>query len=73
MYSNIDLDPNLVAQAMRLTGLRTKRALVEAGLQALILLHEQADVRDLRGRLQWKDDPAFPKEPAARTGKGERG
>ena len=70
MFSNIDLDPELVARAMQLTGLRTKRAVVEAGLQALITLNEQQEVRDLRGRLHWQgNEPATPAASAARQGR----
>lgn len=56
MPTNIDLDEGLVVQAMRLTGARTKKAVVEEGLRALIRLHEQREVRDLRGRLQWEGE-----------------
>lgn len=58
MYTNIDLDPGLVSEAMRLTGIRTKKALVEAGLRALLLLNEQREIRDLRGRLHWQSHEA---------------
>lgn len=56
MYTNIDIDPALVDEAMRRTGLRTKKALVEAGLRALVALHDQREVRDLRGRLHWQGE-----------------
>ena len=67
MLTNIDIDEKLLSEARRLTGLKTKRALVEAGLQALIRLHAQAEVRQLWGRLHWQD----PSEPE--TGKGGKG
>lgn len=58
MPTNLDLDEQLVAEALRLSGLRTKKAVVEEGLRALIRLHRQADVRRLRGSLHWQDpDP----------------
>ena len=62
MVTNIDIDEKLVSEARRLTGLRTKKAVVEAGLRALIKLHEQSDVRKLWGRLHWQDPeaPAVP-------------
>lgn len=62
MLTNIDLDEQLVEEARRLTGLRTKKALVEAGLRALIKLNEQSEVRKLWGRLHWQD-PEAPVEP----------
>lgn len=70
MLTNIDIDEKLLSEARRLTGLKTKRALVEAGLQALIKLHAQAEVRQLWGRLH-RQDPAAPAEPE--TGKGGKG
>jgi Arc/MetJ family transcription regulator len=36
MRTNIVIDEKLIREAMKATGLRTKRAVVEAGLQALI-------------------------------------
>lgn len=64
MLTNIDLDEELVAKARELTGIRTKKALVEAALRALIKLHDQADVRKLWGRLHWQE-PEAPSAPVA--------
>jgi Arc/MetJ family transcription regulator len=72
MLTNIDLDEALVSEARRLTGLRTKKAVVEAGLRALIKLHKQSDVRQLWGRLHWQDPAAPPapeKEEKSRAGR----
>ncbi len=55
MATNIDLDEQLVRQAMRITRLQTKKAVVEEGLRTLVRLYEQREVRDLRGRLHWED------------------
>lgn len=55
MATNIELDEQLVDRAMSLTGLNTKRAVVEEGLRTLIRLYDQREVRDLRGRLHWDD------------------
>lgn len=57
MATNLELDDALVVRAMQVTGIRTKRAVVEEGLRALIRLHEQREVRDLRGRLSWGERP----------------
>lgn len=45
----------LIADALRLTGLRTKREVVETGLRALVRLARQADIRSYRGRLEGVD------------------
>ena len=41
MRTNIDIDDDLLAEAMELTGLQTKRATVEEGLRRLIRLERQ--------------------------------
>jgi Arc/MetJ family transcription regulator len=56
MRTNIDLDDALVKEAMRLTGERTKRAVVERGLSALIRLERLRRVRSGRGKLLWRGD-----------------
>jgi Arc/MetJ family transcription regulator len=70
MFTNIDLDEALVAQALRLTGLKTKKAVVEEGLRTLIRLHDQREVRDLRGRLHWEDGRQETPAKRGRKGRG---
>jgi Arc/MetJ family transcription regulator len=54
MRTNIVLDDNLIERAQKLTGIKTKREVVQEALRMLILLREQADIRQLRGRLAWE-------------------
>jgi Arc/MetJ family transcription regulator len=54
--TNIVLDDELVAEAMRRTGIKTKRAVVEEALKRLIRLSRQAEIRSLRGKLHWEGD-----------------
>ncbi len=56
MRTNIVLDDELVERAMALTGLSTKRAVVEEALRVLVRLREQEGVKLLRGKLQWEGD-----------------
>lgn len=56
MRTNIVIDDNLIQKAMRATGLRTKRAVVEAGLRLLIQVKAQTSIRRLRGKIQWEGD-----------------
>lgn len=56
MRTNIVLNDKLVERAQELTGIRTKREVVHEALRTLILLHEQAGIRGLRGRLKWEGD-----------------
>jgi Arc/MetJ family transcription regulator len=56
MRTNIVLDEALVEKAQELTGITTKHAVVDEALRRLIRLHEQAEVRQLRGQLRWEGD-----------------
>ena len=56
MRTNIVIDDKLMSDALKATGLETKREAVEEGLKALIRLQKQADIRSLRGKLKWEGD-----------------
>ena len=53
MRTNIEIDDELIKEALRLSGLKTKRAAVEAGLRLLIRLKRQEDILHLAGKVQW--------------------
>ena len=56
MRTNIEIDDKLMAQALKLTGLPTKRAVVEEGLRLLVRVRKQAQaLKTLRG-LGWEGD-----------------
>ena len=54
MRTNIVIDDELMEAAMKATGLPTKKAVVEAGLQMLIQVKAQTGVRRLRGKVTWR-------------------
>jgi Arc/MetJ family transcription regulator len=54
MRTNIILDDELIQRARQLTGIKTKREVVQEALRILIQLREQTDVRKLRGKLHWE-------------------
>jgi Arc/MetJ family transcription regulator len=56
MRTNIVIDDKLMTDTLRVTGLRTKREAVELGLRTVLRLSKQADIRRLRGKLQWQGD-----------------
>jgi Arc/MetJ family transcription regulator len=58
MRTNIVIDDKLMADTLRATGLRTKREVVELGLQTLLQLRKQAEIRKLRGKIDWQGDLA---------------
>ena len=54
MRTNIEIDDSLMADALKATGLSTKKEAVELGLKTLIKLNKQAPIRALRGKLKWE-------------------
>ncbi len=56
MRTNIEIDDRLMADALKATGLQTKKEVVEIGLKALIRLKKQSSIRALRGKLKWEGD-----------------
>jgi Arc/MetJ family transcription regulator len=56
MRTNIVIDDNLMAQAQELTGIQTKKGVVEEALKLLIEMYAQSQVRELRGQLSWEGD-----------------
>jgi len=56
MRTNIDIEDALMDEAMRRSGLPTKRAAVEEGLRLLIQVKRQSGIRRLRGKVHWEGD-----------------
>ncbi|MBL8467056.1 type II toxin-antitoxin system VapB family antitoxin [Methyloversatilis discipulorum] len=56
MRTNIEIDDQLMSDALHLTGARTKREVVEMGLRTLLRLRRQEEIRRFRGKLQWEGD-----------------
>lgn len=56
MRTNIVIDDRLMADALRVSGLNTKKEAVEQGLRLLIKRSEQQTIRQLRGKLKWEGD-----------------
>ncbi len=53
MRTNIVIDDALLMRAKKLTGLKTKKALVEEGLKLLVRLKQQTAIKAWRGKLRW--------------------
>lgn len=54
MRTNIDIDEDLIKKAMMLTGIKTKKGVVEAALAQMVSLKKQERLKDLRGKLKWE-------------------
>ena len=55
MKTNIDLDEQLVKQGFALTGLRTKKELVNFALAELVKRNTQKDLLELAGEIEFVD------------------
>lgn len=57
--TNIELDDELIRDAMELTGARSKREVVDIALRRLVEKGSlYRTIRDLRGQLEWEGDVA---------------
>ena len=56
MRTNIVIDDKLMIDALKATGLKTKKEAVELGLRTLVKQSKQQDIRKLRGKLKWEGD-----------------
>ncbi len=56
MRTNIVIDEKLMNDALKATGLKTKKEAVELGLRTLIRLNKQKEIKGLKGKLKWDGD-----------------
>jgi Arc/MetJ family transcription regulator len=55
MRTNIVIDDELVEEAARLTGIATKRELVDEALRVLIATRRRRNLLELRGKVRFAD------------------
>lgn len=57
MRTNIEIDDKLIKDTLKATGLKTKREVVELGLETLLRLKRQEQLaKSLRGKVHWEGD-----------------
>lgn len=56
MRTNIIIDDELMADALKASGYKTKKETVEQGLKLLVRLSKQQKIRSLRGKIKWEGD-----------------
>ena len=56
MRTNIVIDDQLMAKALKASGATTKKEAVERGLKLLVKQSQQQTIRELRGKLKWEGD-----------------
>jgi Arc/MetJ family transcription regulator len=54
MRTNVDIDDKLMKQALRLSGLKTKRAVIDAALRMFVRVKHQSDILNLAGKVHWE-------------------
>ena len=54
MRTNIEIDDELMKEAQRLSGLKTKRAVIDAALRMFVRVKRQTDVLSLPGKVRWE-------------------
>lgn len=54
--TNIVLDAELVAECLRMTGIKTRRALVQHALRELHRHERQKKILELKGTIKWDGD-----------------
>lgn len=73
MRTNIDIDDELLKQAMAATGTTTKKGAVEAALRQAVQLKNQKKILDLVGKVVWRghDDDWFASDEEIRAKRRE--
>lgn len=58
MRTNIEIDDDILREAQRLVGTKTKRETVDLALRELVARHRQVGILKLRGKVRWEGDLA---------------
>lgn len=53
MATNLSIDPDLIEQALKVSGERTKKAAVTKALQEFVARRRQKRLLELLGKLEW--------------------
>lgn len=56
MRTNIVVDDSLMAEAMSLSSIKTKKGVIDQALRLLVQVKRQEAVRQLKGKLHWEGD-----------------
>lgn len=66
MATNLSVDPDLIEEALKVSGERTKAAAVTKALQEFIARRKQKRVLELFGKLEWDPQYDYKKERSRR-------
>ena len=66
MATNLDIDPELLEQALRVSGEKTKKAAVTRALREFIARRRQRQLLDLFGSVDWEPSYDYKREGSRR-------
>ncbi len=66
MATNLDIDPGLLDRALRVSGAKTKKAVVTRALTEFVARREQKRLAELFGKLEWNADYDYKRERSRR-------
>lgn len=66
MATNLQIDPELLEQALQVSGEKTKKAAVTRALREFIARRKQREILDLFGSLDWDPDYDYKAERSRR-------
>lgn len=66
MATNLSLDPDLLNEALRVSGEKTKKAAVTRALNEFIARRRQRKLRDMFGKFEWDPEFNYKKERSRR-------
>ena len=66
MATNLSLDPELIEQALKVGGERTKKAAVTRALEEYIARRKQKHLLELMGKLEWDESFDYKVERSRR-------
>ncbi|MDR2162537.1 MAG: type II toxin-antitoxin system VapB family antitoxin [Clostridiales Family XIII bacterium] len=55
MRTNIDIDDNLMQMALKVTGIATKKEVVDRALRLYVAHHSRKDLWDIKGKIEFAD------------------
>jgi hypothetical protein len=66
MATNLSINPELIEEALKVSGERTKKAAVTRALEEFIARRKQKDLLDLMGKLEWDSSYDYKSERSRR-------
>ena len=56
MRTNIDIDDKLIKDALKLSGLKTKKEIVNMALEEYVKFKKRQQLKNLQGKVEWIGD-----------------